>query len=158
MHIVLTESQTRQRRIIIPLVAYTAIAAIGIAGALHWSKLLGQGSAIAATAAAVFGLFSAIVLFLIASIARINHTLASSYDVKHVLAMLESGVPNLEPIANAMRNGTRLAHRDVVFARRMESKWKRSKEQEAQSKATSALCVKQVDAASRYLDERRQPR
>ncbi|MDH0794607.1 hypothetical protein [Stenotrophomonas maltophilia] len=157
MHIVLTESQTRQRRIIIPLVAYTAVAAIGIAGPLIWFKLSEQGSAIAATATSVFSIFSAIVLFLIASIARINHTLASNDDVQHVLEMLESGVPNLETIASAMRNGNRLANRDVEFARRMASKWKRGKEREAQSNATSALCVKQVDTASRYLDERHQP-
>ncbi|MDH0190274.1 hypothetical protein N7676_16065 [Stenotrophomonas sp. GD03993] len=125
-HVVFSERQARRRLVIIQFVAYTASASIGTAGAIIGFELAGQGGReIAATATSVMAIVCVIALFVWASISKINYTPASPHDVQEVLDMLEAGVPNLEPIAKAVGQGTRLAHRDAEFAARMENAWHR---------------------------------
>lgn len=116
-HVVFSERQARRRVAIIQFVAYTAIAAIGIAGAIAGFKLAGQGGReIAATATFVLSIVCVIALFVWVSISEISYTRASPSDVQDVLEMLDAGLPNLEPIAKALGQGTPLANRDVNFA------------------------------------------
>lgn len=120
-HVVFSERQARRRLAIIQFVAYIASAAIGTAGAIAGFKLAEQGGReIAATATFVSSIVCVIALFVWASISKISYTRASPSDVQDVMEMLDAGVPNLEPIAKALGQGTPLANRDVDFAARME--------------------------------------
>ncbi|WP_049396764.1 hypothetical protein [Stenotrophomonas maltophilia] len=153
MHAVFTDNQLRRRRVIIPAISCTAIAAIGIVGVIILPDLE-QRRDLAAFATAVSFVGCVIALVFVTLIARINYAFASDHDVQQVVEMLETGVPGIEPIAKAMQQGTRLAYRDVEFATRMELAWKRSREEKAHSINTNALISKGNSAASRYLNQR----